>query len=352
MPRSTARRIYPITLLAAALLACLLIASPASAQGSPPPGPPPAPGGPIELGGQVHMWPHHLDQMRGAGMTWIKLQVTWTETYSSTVGAKVNAFHRAGFKVLLSITGDPYPDDIDYGAYVAYLGRVAGYQPDAIEVWNEMNLATEWPAGRISPSGYVRYMLAPAYRAIKSTSPDTLVISGALASTGVHDGERVWNDQAYAQGMARAGAARYADCIGFHYNAGATSPRAISGHPADPGAAHYSWYFAPTVAVYRAAFPDMPLCLTEIGYLSAEGGPRLPSDWGWAAGTSLDDQAVWLSDAVRYAREMGGIPLIIVWNVDFITWTERGDPQGGFAIIRSDGSCPACGPLSAVVQGG
>jgi hypothetical protein len=110
---------------AAALLACLLAVSPAGAQEAPPGEPPPAPGGPIELGGQVHMWPHNLDAMRGAGMTWIKLQVTWTETYSSTVGAKVNAFHRQGFKVLLSITGEPYPEDIDYGAYVAFLGRVA-----------------------------------------------------------------------------------------------------------------------------------------------------------------------------------------------------------------------------------
>ena len=69
----------------------------------------------------------------------------------------------------------------------------------------------------------------------------------------------------------------------------------------------------------------------------------LPSDWFWAKGTTEADQAAWLGESVRYAREMGDIRLMIVWNVDFTTWTD--DPKAGFAILRPDGSCPACAAL-------
>ena len=298
----------------------------------------------LALGGQVPGALAHPGLMHNTGMTWVKYQIVWTTTPVTTVRDLIETGHGQGFKVLLSVTGPTYPDSIDFAGYVDYLRGVSTYRPEAIEVWNEMNLNTEWPAGQINPTTYIANMLAPAYLAIKENSPETIVISGALASTGVDDGIYVWSDARYARGMAQAGAAQYADCIGFHYNAGATSPRAVAGHPADAGDGHYSWYFGPTTEVYRRAFRSAdPLCLTEIGFLSGEGYPPLPSDWFWAKGTTEADQAAWLGESVRYAREMGDIRLMIVWNVDFTTWTD--DPKAGFAILRPDGSCPACAAL-------
>lgn len=305
----------------------------------------------FELGGQANPLLAHPDLMHQAGMRWVKFQVPWPGMGIAQATTLVERGHAQGFKVLLSVKGPLYPESIDATGYVAFLREVARAQPDGIEVWNEMNLNTEWPEGQIDPSAYVQQMLAPAYTAIKTTSPNTIVITGALASTGVHDGVRVWSDAIYAAGMARAGAARYADCIGFHYNAGTTSPRATEGHPADPGEGHYSWYFGPTVELYRSVFPGQPLCLTEIGYLSGDGYPPLPPDWQWAAGTSAELQAQWLAESVDYVQELGGIPIMIVWNVDFEEWEPDGDPQAGFAILRPDGSCPACdrlGPLAGV----
>ena len=117
-------------------------------------------------------------------------------------------------------------------------------------------------------------MLAPAFNAIKSVSPGTMVIIGALAPTGVDDGVNVWSDQRYVQGLAAAGAARYADCLGVHHNAGATSPSATTGHPAG---GHYSWYFLPTINVYSGGIGGaLPLCFTEFGYVSGEGYGELP----------------------------------------------------------------------------
>ncbi len=36
---------------------------------------------------------------------------------------------------------------------------------------------------------------------------------------------------------------------------------------------------------------------------------------------------------------------MIVWNVDFTGYGS--DPQAGYAMIRPDGSCPACEALAA-----
>jgi hypothetical protein len=141
------------------------------------------------------------------------------------------------------------------------------------------------------------------------------------------------------------------DCVGVHYNAGATSPSATSNPPADPGDRHYSWYYVPTLTLYRNAFSGTrDLCLTEFGYLTAEGFDGLPPGFSWAAGTSLDEQAAWLAEAAQIAANSGTIRLAIVFNLDFIKYEPDGDPQAGYAIIRLDGSCPACSRLGDVMN--
>ncbi|MEJ2751057.1 MAG: hypothetical protein P8183_24600, partial [Anaerolineae bacterium] len=90
---------------------------------------------------------------------------------------------------MLSIPGSStYPESINFEEYVQFLAGVAALGPDAIEVWNEMNIDFEWPAGQIDPAGYVNNMLAPAYNAIKSANPNVMVISGAPAPTGFDNG--------------------------------------------------------------------------------------------------------------------------------------------------------------------
>ncbi len=306
----------------------------------------------FELGGQVPGFIAHPDVMRQAGMTWVKFQIKWNPTTDPTLAQDmVNAGHQNGFKVLLSISGDPYPQQIDFASYIAFLEQVAAYQPDAIEVWNEMNLNREWPEGQQSPPSYVTNMLAPAYGAIKAISPSTSVIIGALAPTGLDDGVIAWADARYVQGLAAAGAAEYADCIGVHHNSGTTSPSARTGHVSDAGDGHYSWYFLPTIEVYYEGMNRaLPVCLTEFGYFSPDGFPGpVPANFAWGAENTIQEQAAWLAEGAQIAKDLGYIPLMIVWNVDFTKW-EPDDPQAGYAILRPDGTCPACGPLRAVVQ--
>jgi hypothetical protein len=239
-----------------------------------------------------------------------------------------------------------HPSSIDFNSYANFVGGVAGLGPDAIEVWNEQNIDFEWPAGQIDPASYVNNMLAPAFNAIKKANPSVMVIIGALAPTGFDNGTNAWADARYVQGMAAAGAANYANCIGVHHNAGATSPSATSGHP---GGDHYSWYFTPTLDVYYGGMGGaLPVCFTEFGYLTGEGLGAVPSNFSWASDNTLAEQAAWLAEGVQIARGRGSVRLMIIWNVDFTNW--GADPQGGYAIIRPDGSCPACDTLGAAMR--
>ncbi|MEW5986851.1 MAG: LysM peptidoglycan-binding domain-containing protein, partial [Chloroflexota bacterium] len=325
---------------------------------TPPPTPaPPPPGssGSFELGGQTQSLAHPI-QMTQAGMYWVKFQHKWNPGDAPDVVAGLVQSGKAnGFKVLLSVTGAttyPAANSLDFGRFVTFVGGVAGLgadAPDAIEIWNEMNIDFEWPAGQIDPTSYVNNMLRPAYSAIKAANPNILVISGALAPTGFDNGHNAWADNRYVAGMAAAGAGSYADCIGVHHNAGATAPSATTGHP---GGSHYSWYFGATLDVYYNAFGGArQVCFTELGYLSADGFPGLPANFSWASGTSVSEHASWLAEAVSLSRSNSKVRLLIVYNVDFTSYDVNGDPQAGYAMFRPDGSCPACDTIRAVTGG-
>jgi hypothetical protein len=323
------------------------------------PGPGPTQGladdGKFALGGQIQ--PYHViaheELMRSAGMSWIKFQIVWTPGALAREARDLIIFgHQKNFKVLVSVKGPAYPNSIDYADYTRFLKALVSDKPDAIEIWNEMNLPIEWPAGKFSASDYVNNMLKPAYETIKAKSPETMVITGALAPTGVDDGVNAMSDSKYVQAMAAAGAAQYADCVGVHHNSGTTSPSARSGHVSDQGDNHYSWYFLPTLEVYYNGFGSQkPLCLTEFGYLSPDGYGQLPSAFAWGAGTSVDEQAAWLSEGAKLAKQLGYVRLMIIWNVDFPADDYGTDPKAGFGIVRPDGKCPACTALWSAMTG-
>ncbi len=305
----------------------------------------------LELGGQVaDRAVSHPDLMRSAGMSWVKFQVNFNNVSMGDVNALIQSAHAQGFRVLLSILGDYKPTTIDFTGYTAYVENAARLGPDAIEVWNEPNIDSEWPTGTLDPALYVRSMLAPAYRAIKAVDPTIIVISAGLAPTGVHTVDTVWSDEYYYRDMRSAGLTAYADCIGMHHNSMATAPDAASGHPGDDGRQHYSWYFGSTLDSTRTRVGSArPICITELGVLSPDGFSALPADWQWAAGTNASEQAAWLAEAVRMARERGYVRQIFIWNVDFTRYDV--DPQAGFAILRPDGTCPACEPLQSSLSG-
>lgn len=291
------------------------------------------------------------DLMKYAGLKWVKIQ-----TYAGVdVSGAIDNAHAQGFKILLGIVGDKerVMDGVYQDEYAAAVAAMAAAGADAIEVWNEPNINREWPTGQVNGANYTA-LLAKAYRAIKAANPGTLVVSGALAPTGFWgaagcspDG---CNDDTFLAQMAAAGAASYMDCIGAHHNAGATPPSASAGHP---GGSHYSWYFLPTLNLYYNSFGGArKVCFTELGYLSDDGYPSLESTapaFAWASNVTVGQQAAWLAEAAAMSARSGRVRLMIIWNADFTRYDS--DPMAGYAMIRPDGSCPACDALRNVLGG-
>ena len=146
--------------------------------------------------------------------------------------------------------------------------------------------------------------------------------------------------------MYNAGASQCMDYVGAHHNSGATSPSARSGHPADDGRNHHSWYFLPQTEKYYAIFGKQ-LFYTEMGYASQEGLATFSDGWAWARGVNNSQQAAWLAEAVQLSVNTGMVRCIIIWNMDFTRYGD--DPQDGYAILRPGGSCPACDSLHNVL---
>ncbi len=305
--------------------------------------------GAFEYGGQVTSTGsgRAIPAMQRAGMTWMKIQKRFHTGGADNAAGDIATAHANGFKVL--VTGLGSPEELQAGGdsyvreYASWLGSVAAAGADAIEVWNEPNLDREWPEGQISGAAYAN-MLRMAYQTIKASNGGTMVISAAPAPTGAEAAYpgKVRNDDGWLREMVDAGGLQYMDCLGVHYNEGIMPPNATSGDPRDP---YYTRYLPSVMNTYWAIIGGQkPLCFTELGYLSPEGYGELPSFFAWASNVTVSQQAAWLAQAAAITSQSSKVRLMIVWNVDFTIFGS--DPQGGYAIVRPDGSCPACDALA------
>jgi spore germination protein YaaH len=286
--------------------------------------------------------------MRRAGMTWMKVQVRYSPGMGgSAVSGIIGDAKARGFKVLIAVVGNP--GDLGSGGtgymdqFASFLAGVASQGPDAIEVWNEPNIDREWPTGQISGAMYAD-LLRRAYAAIKGANGGVMVISGAPAPTGAEAAfpGQVMNDDNWIRQMVDAGGLQYMDCLGAHYNEGIVGPSQRSGDPRD---GYYTRYFYGMLDTYWALIGGQkPICFTELGFLTSAGYGPLPSFFGWAQNVSLQQHAAWLAEAAALASQSGKVRLMIVWNVDFTAYGS--DPQAGYAMIRADGSCPACDAMA------
>jgi hypothetical protein len=306
-------------------------------------------GGGFEYGGHVTSAATAASgRMRQAGMNWMKVQLRYHAGMGPDVASgPIGAAHGQGFKILLGIVGEPNElagGGGDYiNQYANFLAGVARLGPDAIEVWNEPNIDREWPTGQISGEAYVN-ILRPAYQAIKGANSGVMVISGAPAPTGAEAAfpGRVMNDNTFVGQMVAAGGLQFMDCLGAHYNEGIVSPTQRSGDPRDGYYTRYYWGMVDTY--WSLSGGQKPLCFTELGFLTSEGYGGLPGSFAWAQNVSLAQHAAWLAEAAALSSQSGKVRLMIVWNVDFSNY--GADPMAGYAMIRADGSCPACDAMA------
>ncbi|MEM6282426.1 MAG: SH3 domain-containing protein [Chloroflexota bacterium] len=308
-----------------------------------------APMGGFGYGAHVQsLGPAAFGYAQSAGMTWLKVQTRYSDGQSpESVAGVINTAKGSGFRILLGVVGAP-SDLLKPGyndRYAAFVAGLAAQGADGIEIWNEPNIDREWPSGQISPQNYTN-LLAVSYNAIKAANPGTMVVSGAPAPTGFFGGcsPAGCDDLPFIQGMNAAGAANFMACVGVHYNEGILPPTARSGDPRG-NSGYYTRYYQPMIETYSGAFGGrVPLCFTEMGYLTPEGYGPLPGGFAWAQNVTVAQQAAWVDGAVDIARRSGRVRLVIIWNLDFTGF--GADPMGGYALVRPDGSCPACAALA------
>jgi hypothetical protein len=206
----------------------------------------------------------------------------------------------------------------------------------AIEVWNEQNLSREWTStNNLSAADYVE-MLRQTYNVVQQVSPGTIVISGALAPTGIDDGVGAINDFRYMELMIDAGMLDVTDCVGAHHNGYNISPLVRYDEvPDDPTAQfrgpfdgpHHSWSFRTTLEGYAqrisAAGYDTKLCVTEFGWAVSEDIGAYPPGFEFAADNTLEEQAQFLTDALGFMQESGFVWQAYIWNFNY-------GPQAGW----------------------
>jgi hypothetical protein len=315
---------------------------------------------PIPVGGVLSgIDPTMLDQMRSAGMEWAAFQLEYRESDHNaileTARTRIERAHEQGFRAWITLSSgrntepsEAFSPEADFDQYAELVGKIAALGADAIQVWAEPNLSVSWPDQQLEPSNYVE-LLRLSSEAIKAANPETLVISAAPAPTGAQaafGSEQIWNDDLFYQAMASFGAADYADCIGVNYLEGVLDPVSSEGDPRDN---YPTRYFVPMIQRAAAAFREsrLPLCLTEYGYLAGEG-ELLPDGFEWAVTTTVEQQAEWLAQGIQTAAQLSSVrvQMAIIYRID-----QTGDPvEDGYAIVREDGSCPACDTIAALKQ--
>ena len=305
---------------------------------------------------------------KGAGFTWVKVNVAWRDIEGAGKGQFdwrrpdhiVNkAIEYQGLDLLLRIDHSPEwaapgcsnagagiiqgppNNDQDHADFLTamaarYRGRVRAY-----EVWNEPNLAREWCGRPPNPAEYAR-LLKVAYAAIKAGDPDALVISAGLSPTGTFDQnampDDVYLDQLYqAMGGSSVG---YFDMLGVHaagYKAPPEmSPDEAAAKPEYGGQRFFCFRRAEDLRAIMERYGDgdKQVAVLEFGWTS---DPVHPS-YAWHA-VSEEEKAAYIVGAYRWAREHWA-PWIGVMTVIYIAepdWTEQ-DEQYWWAITNPDGT--------------
>ncbi|MBL8132697.1 MAG: hypothetical protein JNL42_12630 [Anaerolineae bacterium] len=303
---------------------------------------------------------------------WVKQQVRWDELEPERgaydwflTDTYLLAARDKGLKVLVSVVTapdwarpegvnleqhGPPADPNDYATFVTALLRRYPGMIHAVEVWNEQNLDREWTApGGLRAEDYVS-LLRTTYQAIKAVDPGVIVVSGALAPTGLSDGVHAWDDFVYLDQLISAGMLNYADCVGAHHNGINVSPEYTwDAVPNDPSASyrgpfdnpHHSWSFRSTLSTYASkialAGGNQKLCVTEFGWPSAEGLNGVPQGFEFAGDNTLEEQRDFTVRALEFMRSSNSVWLAFLWNLNY-------GPQAGWAADNDNVAYSIIGP--------
>lgn len=337
------------------------------------PAPTPPPSNSMAWGIQGQFFNQNMTQVvRGASdmnLQWLKQQIRWQD-FESTPGniewgpidAIVNS--TPNNPLLFSILAAPgwarpagYDPAVvgppaDPATYASFVGALAGRycgRVQAIEVWNEQNLAYEWGNETLDAARYVN-LLRSAHGAIKAACPSTLVISGALTPTGAPPPAAV-DDFTYLQQMYNNGLRNYADGIGVHpsgfnippnlyyTDACAYIQQTNATFQGPCNSPHHSWTFRSTLEgtrniMVQNGHSGAKLWVTEFGWAVGDGA-SVPESYGYARDNSREEQAAWTSQAFAMARDSGYVGGMFLWNLNFAI-VAPGSEQSLWSVYGED----------------
>lgn len=313
--------------------------------------------GPDDFGQVVYL----VNQMR---FGWIKFQVDWSfwqpnapdevnETFLN-FEQHIQLAKNRGLRVLLSVAKAPQwargtdqneagpPDDPQALANFMRLliQRVKPENIDAIEIWNEPNLAREWRGALpFNGAGYMQ-LFAPAYAVIRQEDPDSLIITAGLAPTG--NTETSVNDRDYLQQMFDAGLGQYEGvAVGVHPYGWANAPDAMCCDPSDARGwdddPHF--FFLNNLndtreIMVRNGYEGRQMWTTEFGWATWANFPNSAPE-PWMAELSPEQQAEYVIRAFQIGMEREDMGPMFLWNFNFANRerVENGEEISAYSIF-------------------
>lgn len=313
-----------------------------------------------------------LQALQAADVGWQKTMFKWREmnpdigVYNFNEADRVvSASNRAHIRIIARIDFQPWwsrsdqtyanarPDNLQwYADFVQiFANRYKTGSPyghvDAIEIWNEPNLRSEW-GGTISQQTAAEYvqMLSLSYAAIKLVDPSIMVVSAGLSPTGTYDGNAAPDDQ-FLQWMYDNGLSGHYDILGVNANAQVADPMAAPGSV--PGFVDGSFYFRRVEqlrAIEERNGDNNPVWLMEYGWTSDAVHP----DRSWYA-VGEDQKGANILAAIRYARaNWPWLGVMTLWGMPDPSWTPDRE-EYWWMVSNPDGTDrPALNALISAAQ--
>jgi len=341
----------------------------------------------LQFGVVAHLY--YTDRSRvltlanNAGFDWVRQQIVWKDVEGPEPGNYawgeldniVNDTAGHNLKLLVNIVQAPSfytpdgqnglpSDPKSLGNFVEALMKRYGNKINAVEIWNEQNLAHE-NGGHVTPedAGHYVDILVECYDRIKAIAPATFVLAGAPSSSGVNNPSLAVSHENYSRTMysfKRGIIKDHFDAQAVHPGGAANPPNTlfpsepnhIEGCPPELGscwtddATHYFRHVEDVHGfMVDEGVGDHQIWITEYGWATKNNTP------GYEFGNfvSSQQQADYIADAIkrvydeyRYPDGSPWVGAMFLWNLNFaVLWSGQGNPdheQASFGILNPDWS--------------
>jgi hypothetical protein len=283
-----------------------------------------------DYGAQAFLWwrgeiaDRDLTLMKNAGFRWVKQWFAWNDIEGAGRGQYdwsipdriVQQAEDHGLNLIVRLDREPGwagPPPQNNAAFQEFLAEMATRYKgriDAVQIWNEPNLAREWGNKPPNAAEYAQ-MLRESYRTIKAIDPNMTVVTAGMAPTGTCCDIAVPDDQFYRDLYAAMGGNSdgYFDMLGVH-GAGFAAPPEVS---PDETAANEDDFGGERFFAFRRiedirqimvenGDADKRVVVLEFGWTT---DPRPETDYYWhggGAGIDANIQGDYLVRAYEYAK--------------------------------------------------